>query len=197
MAQVRLKILILFNKILAQVGASLLALALLGAGCGGGGAGNSRVPPPIAGPDGKPAEVIDFEAQNIDGTDWRLSHLRGKVVLVWFFTTWCGPCMGDAPLLDDLMNGEAAIPDFVVVGVSVDLQGGTLVGPWRDALGVRFPLVLGDKGMLQGRTPFGPLPAVPTACLLDSKGRFVEGFVGPLPLAYVARRARALNEGAR
>lgn len=178
----------------APILCSLLCVAALSA-CGA--QPSSHVPGPILGPGGRPAQDVDFFAQTLDGLEWRLADLRGQVVLVWFFTTWCAPCMADAPLLDALTHGDQAIEGFTVVGVSVDLEGATLVVPWRETVGVRFPLVLGDQGMRLGQTPFGPLPAVPAAALIDGQGRFIEGFVGPLPVAYVARRARALVEGAR
>ena len=67
---------------------------------------------------GQPAP--DLAAQTLDGKPWRLAELRGKVVLLDFWATWCGPCIAAMPHLARLERRFADNPKFVVVGLSVD-----------------------------------------------------------------------------
>jgi peroxiredoxin len=60
----------------------------------------------------------DFELEGLDGKEWRLSELRGKVVLINFWTTWCTACLGEIPALIDIRKRHGA--DLVILGVSLD-----------------------------------------------------------------------------
>jgi peroxiredoxin len=62
----------------------------------------------------------DFVATTMDGKELRLSELRGKVVLLDFWATWCGPCIARLPALQRLQQQHADGNDFVVVGISLD-----------------------------------------------------------------------------
>ncbi|MCB9522068.1 MAG: TlpA family protein disulfide reductase [Myxococcales bacterium] len=167
----------------------LLTSALWLAGCGGRG---GLLPPTVEGPDGQPAEVVELVGRTPDGKLVRLSDLRGKVVLVNYFATWCEPCLEEAPRLEGLLRGDDPLRGFEVLGVSVDLSGEALVPPWAELLRISYPLILADKGSLQGNTPFGPLPAIPASFLVDAKGRYVQSFLGQVPIRYLRRRVEAL-----
>jgi peroxiredoxin len=173
---------------------TLLLIALLLSACGGRG---GRVPPPVTGPDGTPAGVVDFEAEGLDGKPFRLRDLRGKVVLVNYFATWCGPCMQEVPELNDLAFGDTPLADFVVVGVSVDLDPSVLLPPWVELMGLDYRIVLADKGSIQGNTPFGRMSAIPASFLIDEGGRHVESFLGLVPIQYLRRRVESLGKGKR
>jgi thiol-disulfide isomerase/thioredoxin len=60
----------------------------------------------------------DFGLKALDGTDWRLSDQRGKVVLINFWTTWCTACVGELPALVELRRRNDS--ELVIVGVSLD-----------------------------------------------------------------------------
>jgi peroxiredoxin len=155
------------------------------------------VPPPIGGPAGGTARTVALELPRLDGTPARLSDFRGRVVLVHFFTTWCTPCLEEIPVLDDLAHGEQALPDFVVLGVSLDTTPEALLPPFIELLRIRFPVLLADRAMLQGQTPFGALAAIPASFLIDPQGRHVETYVGLTPVDHLRRRVRSLAEGGR
>lgn len=175
---------------------ALILLSLLCVACGGA-RGRGDLPPPVKGPDGKPAQVIDFEAEGIDGKPFRLRDLRGKVVLINYFATWCAPCMQEAPELNDLVHGDAPLDDFTVIGVSVDLEPYELVPPWIDTIGLDYRVVLADKGSIQGHTPFGRMPAIPASFLVDASGRHVDTYLGLVPIQHLRRRVAALRRGER
>lgn len=60
----------------------------------------------------------DFQLQGLDGKEWRLSELRGKVVLMNFWTTWCTACLGEIPALVELRKRHGE--DLVILGISLD-----------------------------------------------------------------------------
>jgi thiol-disulfide isomerase/thioredoxin len=65
-----------------------------------------------------PAPLI--VTQTVDGTAWSLQDHRGKVILVNFWATWCGPCVQEVPELKELYNKYKNRADFILVGVSLD-----------------------------------------------------------------------------
>ena len=74
--------------------------------------------------EGKPAP--DFTAKTIDGQTVKLSELKGKVVLLDFWATWCAPCLAELPAMIEL-NRKHADKDFVMIGISADHDEETLV----------------------------------------------------------------------
>lgn len=171
--------------------AALALLGLLAAACGAGrpGAGASG---DEAG--GDPARPIDFALPDLEGRTVRLGDLRGRVVLVTYFATWCQPCLAEIPAFNALVAEEGGVPGLSVVGISVDLQPEEILRPFVEYMQIRYPVLRADEAMKRGRTPFGDVPAIPTSFLVDRDGRVVETFVGLAPIEYVRRRATALAE---
>lgn len=62
-------------------------------------------------------EAPEISLVDFDGNPWTLSELRGKTVVLNFWATWCGPCVGEIP---EFSKFQAEHPDVVVVGISVD-----------------------------------------------------------------------------
>jgi thiol-disulfide isomerase/thioredoxin len=77
---------------------------------------------------GGPAPEV--EGADLSGRAMRLSEHRGKVVLLVFWATWCGPCMGDVPHEKALVERFAGRP-FVLVGVNADADAGRAAPPSR------------------------------------------------------------------
>jgi thiol-disulfide isomerase/thioredoxin len=119
-------------------------------------------------PDGR---FVDADGQTVD-----LADFRGKVVLLNFWATWCGPCKREMPDLDRLqakLGGER----FQVVALSSDRQGPAVVGPFYDELGVGHLTVFNDRrGAVQ--RAFGVF-GLPTTVLIDPQGRELGRLVGP------------------
>ena len=168
---------------------ALLFSGLLLCACGGVRRG---VPPPIRGPGGALAETVDFTLDDLQGEPVQLSSFRGRVVLVSFFATWCGPCLQELPAIDRLAAEEERL---TVLAVSLDNTPKKLVPAFVNYLNFKSKVVLADRGMMTGNTPFGPLPAIPVSFLVDARGRHVETFFGLTPTDYVRRRVDELGGG--
>lgn len=108
----------------------------------------------------------------LDGTRVSLASLRGKVVVVDFWASWCAPCKQEMPVLESLYR-RFKPQGFVVVGVSVDNERSNAQ---RFIQGVRvsFPIVHDADHAVADR--FHP-PKMPTSYVLDKAGkvRFVHG----------------------
>jgi cytochrome c biogenesis protein CcmG/thiol:disulfide interchange protein DsbE len=109
----------------------------------------------------------DFKLKNADGQDVKLSDFRGKVVLLNFWATWCGPCQFEIPWFVDFENKYGS-SGFTVLGVSMDDDGWKVVKPFLAEKKVNYPVLLGDEKMNQA---YGGIDSLPTTLMLDQDGR--------------------------
>ena len=172
-----------------RCGAALLALAVLG--CGGA----REDAPPATVTVGAPAPA--YAAQTLDGAAVSLADLKGRVVLLNIWATWCKPCRQEMPALDTL-NTRYAASGLTVVGVSIDepqtrdrIAGfaqdlGARYTLWHDpddrvsstflAIGVPASYLIGRDGTLRWRhvgpvtAEDGPLTAALAAALAEPGG---------------------------
>jgi peroxiredoxin len=108
----------------------------------------------------------DFTLRSADGPNLRLLEQRGRVVLVNFWATWCGPCRQEMPHLNRLYEKYRA-SGFVLLGVNVDDDTRNAVGV-ATKLGLKFPVLLDtDKKVSQ----LYDLSAMPATVLIDKDGR--------------------------
>ncbi len=104
----------------------------------------------------------------------KLSDLKGKVVLVDFWATWCAPCREGIPDLVELKN-EFKDKDIEIVGISVDAltRGGATAGdvvPFIAANKINYPIVRGDGSVIDA---FGGIKSIPTSFLIDKEGKII------------------------
>jgi len=107
----------------------------------------------------------------------KLSDLKGKVVLIDFWATWCAPCREGIPDLVALKN-EFKDKGVEIVGISVDAltRGGATAAdviPFINAYKVNYPVVRGDELVINA---FGGIHTIPTSFLIDKEGRIVAKF---------------------
>ncbi len=135
---------------------------------------------------GGEAKAPDFAVRTLDG-EWATSEdLRGQVVLVNFWATWCPPCRFEMPgfqgVYEDLRGSG-----FVILGIA----GDAAEGPVREFVaerGVTYPIAMGDRSLERA---FGGLTGIPTSFLIDRRGRVrheVFGYFAAPALRLAARR---------
>ena len=122
--------------------------------------------------DRKPAP--DFALKDADGKTVRLADYKGRVVLLDFFATWCGPCKVEIPWF---MEQERKNKDrgLVVLGVSMDDEGWEVVKPFISSLGVNYRVVIGNDSTAQ---LYGGVDALPTTFLIDRNGKIAAIHLG-------------------
>ena len=123
---------------------------------------------------GRPAPP--FELADLDGSSrLGLSDLRGRVVLLNFWATWCKPCEDEMPAMERLYRALRG-SEFEILAISVDADA-EAVARFRDRLGLSFPILL-DPGSEVSRTY--QTTGYPESFLIDRAGNLASGrFVGP------------------
>ena len=112
---------------------------------------------------GKPVELSDYE---------------GKVVLLNFWATWCGPCVDEAPSLDALARHLASdLPDVVILAPALDDEGFEAIDPFVEKLDLGSLAVVHDKE--KEAFKFGTRK-LPETWLISREGEILERFVGSI-----------------
>ena len=131
--------------------------------------------------------VEPFTAADIDGTPVSLSSLRGKVVLVNFWATWCPPCREEIP---DLIALQAKYKDQLqIIGVSQDSGSAEEVAQFARDHGMNYPIVMSAPAI---ERLFPGVYALPTTFIIDRDGRLAQKHVGLLNASRTEAEARAL-----
>jgi peroxiredoxin len=113
---------------------------------------------------GSPAP--DFMLATRDGGQVRLADLKGQVVMINFWATWCGPCRQEMPLLSQL-HAKYEPLGFTMLGVNVEPDSAAAVA-WLKGLEVTFPIAFDTKNEVAGR--FG-VEGMPSSVLVDRNGQ--------------------------
>jgi len=126
-----------------------------------------------------PAAVLapEFSLMSLDGTPLRLSDLRGKVVLLNFWATWCPPCISEMPDLNALYRQYGNEKNFVVAGVNLR-EPPAEVASFARQRGITFPLLLDRDGDVTGRDY--RIRTLPASVIIDREGRIRDSWSGPL-----------------
>lgn len=110
----------------------------------------------------------------VDGEDVNSNEFKGKVLLVTFFATWCGPCLQEIPTLIRLQN-ELSKKGFSVIGLSVDKDGRYAVKELVEKEKVNYPVLLSNHEATSG---FGRISLIPTSFLINNAGEVVGEYHG-------------------
>ena len=128
--------------------------------------------PAFAGGNAPPAPT--FAIRGLDGRTVKLSDFKGKVVVLDFWATWCGPCRASLPHLNEV-QGRFAGQGLVVVGISVDDTEPQVVRHFVDRLGLKFRMAMADERVLD---LYGPIRTIPTTFFINRRGEVVRRVVG-------------------
>lgn len=111
-------------------------------------------------------EVPDFTLDVLGGGTSSLSDLRGRVVLLTFFTTWCEGCIIEAPVLQEEWENYRGV-GLTVLGID-NFEAPPLVQGWADALGVSYPIWLAPSWDLF--ETFAGITGMPYNAVIDADG---------------------------
>jgi thiol-disulfide isomerase/thioredoxin len=109
---------------------------------------------------------LDFTLKDMNGIDVRLASFKGKVILINFWATWCGPCRIEIPYLIELQQQYG--DDLVVLGVSIDDTAEQLA-PYAKQMGVNYPLLVGN-GRQDFQDAYGPFWGIPVTVFVARDG---------------------------
>ena len=141
---------------------------------GAGGAGSSSGPLPDA-----PSATM----KDLQGNDVTLEQFRGRVVVVNFWATWCGPCRIEMPWFIEFQETYGA-QGFMVLGVAMDEEGRSVVEPFIQGeefdvdgrkMKVNYPILLGNDDLAE---KFGGLIGLPTTLVISRDGKITKRFIG-------------------
>jgi len=117
--------------------------------------------------------VPDIELQTLAGNPLRLSSLRGRVVLLNFWATWCVPCRAEIPDLS-AMQRELGERGLSVIGVSWD-DTPDGVREFQNEIRQDYTVLLGGEGV---QSRLGGIPSLPTTLIIDREGRIRQKIIG-------------------
>ena len=89
----------------------------------------------------------DFQLEDTKGNKVSLSDLRGKIVLVNFWATWCPPCIEEMPSMERLHEVIAG-DDFVMLAINTEENGRSVVPAFLQKTPYTFPILYDDKGVV-------------------------------------------------
>lgn len=119
------------------------------------------------------ATPFDHVLRRLEGSELRLEELKGKVVVMNFWATWCGPCRELEPLFERVQQEFESRNDVVFLAVNVD-EDESRVGPYAAREKMKVPVVFAD-----GLNRFLGIAAIPTVVVFDRRGKMIyrgEGF---------------------
>ena len=134
------------------------------------------------------ASTPRYAVTALDGTQLSSDALRGKVVLVNFWATWCLPCRVEMPLLQRMAERHRAA-GLVVAGLSVDRGSELSVREFLRDRGVTYPVAMVGRDVERA---FGGVRGYPTSILIDRDGIVRHVVIGPLAPASLELAVRRL-----
>jgi thiol-disulfide isomerase/thioredoxin len=130
-------------------------------------------------------DLVDLDGRAIPPESW-----RGKVVVVNFWATWCGPCREEIPALVALQDRYR--DHLVVLGLSIDQGPAAGVKAYVERAGVNYPVAIVSEAI---QNAFGGIPAVPSTFIVNRTGGIVQrhvGLINPIVTEHEVRSLAAL-----
>ena len=119
-------------------------------------------------------DAPDFALEDLDGNTVKLSDYKGKVVIIDFWATWCGPCRRGIPEFIELQS-EYGEDKLVILGVSVDQGDLSVVPKFAKNYEINYPVLYANEDI---QRKYGPIRSIPTAFIVDRTGKVRDLAIG-------------------
>ena len=119
-------------------------------------------------------EAPDFVLKDVFGKDVKLSDFRGKIVILNFWATWCGPCRKEMPDFIELQK-EYGKDGLQFIGIALDQEGAEKVKPFVEKNKIPYPILIGNNEISD---KYGGMNAIPVTFLIDRKGMIRNHYIG-------------------
>jgi cytochrome c biogenesis protein CcmG/thiol:disulfide interchange protein DsbE len=129
----------------------------------------------------------DFTRKTVDGKPIHLANYKGKVVLLNFWATWCGPCLTEIPRFNSWQT-KYAPQGFQVLGVSMDDDSAPVQKAARK-LQFTYPVVMGDEKLGE---LYGGVLGLPISYLIGADGKIIDRLQGETDLDSLEKRITTL-----
>ena len=134
-----------------------------------------------------PDPAPDLKAKDLDGKELSLDAYKGKVVLLNFWATWCGPCRAEIPSL--IRMQEAYKDRLQIIGMDVDDEDEEKLRAFVKNQGINYPVAMTSDAV---RLAYGGIAALPTVFVINRDSKVVQKHVGLFNPALYEIEARAL-----
>ncbi|MGB7024599.1 MAG: TlpA disulfide reductase family protein [Candidatus Acidiferrales bacterium] len=134
-----------------------------------------------------PEAAPPFLVRDLSGKVVSTAALKGKVVLLNFWATWCGPCREEIP---EMIKLQAQYQDTLqIIGASEDEAPPEQVAKFAQKAGINYPVIM-SSGPLERE--YGGVDALPTTFVINADGRVVQKNVGVYPLDFYDMEVRSV-----
>jgi peroxiredoxin len=120
--------------------------------------------------------ATDFKLRDLGGHEVSLSSMRGKVVFLNLWATWCEPCRREMPSIEKLYEKFGKDKSFVILAVSEDSDGSKAVAPYVKKSGYKFEVLLDPRNDVGEAYN---VSGIPETFVIDRGGRIVAHHLGP------------------
>ena len=136
----------------------------------------------------KPAN-LGFKVKDLDGKQVELASFKGKVLLLNFWATWCGPCKAEIPGFVELQQ-KYRDQGLTVIGYSVDDEA-PKARAFADEYKINYPVLLGE-GREDIQDAYGPIWGIPASFLISKDGKVCKKHLGIAPKNVFESEIKAL-----